>query len=470
VGQSLRGFESLPPHFPQSSMCLTILFKQKEAKKEMASDDIYKSKAKYERYKTQFDNFCTKTKAQRYFVKNKANIEYFYRLCDHFEARESYVRRVRVLQKLRLICFATEKHLKECDRDEINKIVAFMHTRCKTIHSKRDFINDMKFLWKLLLPEIDERGRIDETLVPYPVRHLSNRIDRSQQKRRKDKLSWEEYQSILNYFGDDPRMQALISVKFESLGRPQEILYRRIEEVEIFDNYAKIHISDHGKEGIGTLVCIDSFPYLMNWLNVHKKDAFLFVNTKWKKGSQMTPVMVNKLLKKACKSLGINKPITCYSFKRNGVTFRRIMGDSDLEIQHAARWTSTKQLKTYDLSVQDDVLDGQLAKRGLVKSKKFENRNIPKRCIFCNKVNVATNVSCENCKRPLDRKKIEEQMKADENQVKNLRSEIETLRNEINSYKSKQFKTEDFMQHPEVRSLFNMVENVKKELAEIKGN
>ena len=77
---------------------------------------------------------------------------------------------------------------------------------------------------------------------------------------------------------------------------------------------------------------------------------------------QMKPKNVNKMIRKACKDLQIDKPITCYSLKRNGVTMRRLRGESDVEIQHAARWTSTKQLKTYDLSSQDEAFKNRSSK------------------------------------------------------------------------------------------------------------
>ena len=131
--------------------------------------------------------------------------------------------------------------------------------------------------------------------------------------------------------------------------------YTRIQDFEIFEGYGKLHISEHGKEGTGFLQVIDSFPYMMRWYTAHPlksdSEAFFFLNNK---NQQLTPDDVNEHLKQACTDLKIRKPITCYSFKRNGITFARLRGLSDVEIQHKARWTSTNQLKTYDLSTQED--------------------------------------------------------------------------------------------------------------------
>ena len=82
--------------------------------------------------------------------------------------------------------------------------------------------------------------------------------------------------------------------------------------------------------------------------------------------------------------LGIEKPITNYSLKRSGVTLRRLRGDSDSVIQHIAGWTSTKQLKTYDLTVHDDIFRIELAKRGIVNDPQHQVYSPKTRqCPFC---------------------------------------------------------------------------------------
>lgn len=198
---------------------------------------------------------------------------------------------------------------------------------------------------------------------------------------------------------------------FESLARPQELLWRKIKDLELHDNYALINISDHGKEGIGLLKCIDAYAYLVSWLNVHpyknNPESFLLLN---EYGKQYKPVAINKHLRIACERLGINKPVTCYSLKRNGVTFMRLQGKTDVEIQHTARWTSTKQLKIYDMSEQRDTIKLELVKRGLIKpdeqTKEYEPKTKP--CLFCKALNKVTDVACVKCNRPLDRERIAE--------------------------------------------------------------
>ena len=411
----------------------------------MAEDDIYGSKRKYERFKDEIDTLTSPptpargTKA-KYRCINPANIEHFKTLFRHFDARDlSFIRRHRLLQSMRLICYLTSKNLAECSRDDINEIVAGMHAVYQSPKSKQTFISDLRYFWKIIFPEKDSQGRPDETVVPYAVRHLSTKIDRSRQKLRQDKLAWGEFERIISYFGADPRMQCYLTLALESLARPQELLYRTVGNVELHDCYAKVFLTEHGKEGPGLLQCIDSYPYLVKWLEVHPlkkdKDAFLFVNvgdTNWCR--QLKPTNINKMLRTACRALGINKPVTCYSLKRNGVTIRRLRGESDMEIQHAARWTSTKQLKTYDMSNQEEAFRRELEKRGIIPTSTGQSLKA-KRCEFCNLDAGFGQLFCPQCKRPLDRTVLKEEAQRKEQEIDELRRSIAQIAEQMVVFK-----------------------------------
>ncbi len=392
----------------------------------MADDDIYKSKARYESMIKNLDLLCDKPTNRKaiYYCKNPVNLTYFKKLIDVFEMKDlSYIRRIRVLHVMKVITYVLDKNLKECTRNDINRLVAFSQKRNKTVESKRDFIKDLKNVWKTILPEKDERGRFDETIVPYVVRHLKRTVDKSKEKRRNDRLTLEEFHKIVGFFSGNPQMQAYLTLAVESLGRPQEILYTRIRDYEFYDNYAKIWISEHGKEGTGMLQCIDSYPFVVEWYKNHpfkdQKDSFFFITTSnFNKFAQLTNFNINKKLRYACRSLGIKKRITCYSLKRNGVTFRRQRGDSDLQIQQAARWTSTKQLQVYDMSGQEDAFKIELQRRGLMDATKERDQSV-KTCGFCSYGNGFTADFCVNCKRPLDREKIQEAVDMHERMMNN---------------------------------------------------
>jgi len=386
----------------------------------MAEDDIYGSRRKYEKFVANIEKEIKKPKKggkRKYYCKNPKNIKYFKKLLNTFEARDlSYIRRNKIFYNLRVICTATSKDLVECDRDDVNEIVAFMHQRYKAVESKKDFIKDLKVIWKMLIPERDHKGRIDETLTPYAVRHISGRVDKSKEKLRNERFTMQEFEKIIKYFDKDPKIQAYLMLAFESLGRPQEILFTKIRNYEFYDSYAKIWISEHGKEGTGFLQSIDSYPYLMKWFEKHPlkhdPEAYFFVNeSNHGRFKQLTNNNVNKRLKVACRDLGIDKSITCYSLKRNGITHRRLRGDSDTQIQHAARWTSTKQLKVYDMSTQEDALRIELVKRGMVNAKNAREMKFQpefKTCTFCGGKNGFTAQFCASCKRPMHREKIKE--------------------------------------------------------------
>ena len=404
----------------------------------MAENDIYNSEGKYNSIKDNIDQYAVEpskriirsrnTRNAKYWIKDKGNIKYFKQLFTKFEARDtSFIRRIRLFRTFLIVNHVLDKDLAEVTREEIDTLMAFAHSVNKSSKSKRDFALDTKFLWRQLFPELDQKGRVDDTITPYPVRHLTGKQDKSKEKLRGDKFSIEEFERLIQSFSDDPRMQCLLTVSLESLGRPQELLGRKIKDVELSENYAKIYITEHGKEGVGFLRIIDSYFYLTQWLSKHpnRKDgnAWLFCNTgRVNRYKQMTPFGANKLIRGRCSKLGIDKPITMYSLKRNGVTIMRLQGKSDVEIQHTARWTSTKQLKTYDMSNQEESFKLELVRRGKIKAEgKFkEYAPTSKKCAFCGQDNGIAEGFCSVCNRPLDKEVLERELAEKEIKEKEL--------------------------------------------------
>lgn len=196
----------------------------------MAENDIYNSKQKYESFKERLSDVLLspkermkkygKTNGVKHYCKNKENLQYFEKLFRIFEAKDnSYIRRLRLLRSFKLICFSTNRNLKDCGRDEINGIVANMHKFYKSPKSKSDFIKDIKFLWKNLFPEKDQMGREDETIVPYPVRHLSAKIDKSKEKLKRDKLKTGEYNRFVSFFSRNPMIQCYLTLAYGIIGK-----------------------------------------------------------------------------------------------------------------------------------------------------------------------------------------------------------------------------------------------------------
>ena len=119
-----------------------------------------------------------------------------------------------------IVVHCIEKDLAELERDDADFIVACMHQSYKSPKSRSDFIQDLKYIWKIILPEMDRKGKPDGTLVPYAVRHLSPKIDRSKEKSRNDKMSFEEPHKLLDFFSNDARIQAYLMIAVESIARP----------------------------------------------------------------------------------------------------------------------------------------------------------------------------------------------------------------------------------------------------------
>src|SRR3989344_8422603 len=129
----------------------------------MVEDDIYRSKETYKLYVQHLEEIVLKPASakQIYYSKNAANLKYFQRLIPHFEAKDlSYVRRVRYFNMLKFICWATEKDLKDCDRQDIDKVMALAHQRLKSPEKISNLVPMMRCLWMFLFLVRDAHGRI----------------------------------------------------------------------------------------------------------------------------------------------------------------------------------------------------------------------------------------------------------------------------------------------------------------------
>nr|MBI4156761.1 site-specific integrase [Candidatus Woesearchaeota archaeon] len=411
----------------------------------MAENDIYNNKERYEKFISKLEEYLKesiKDHRRKYWIKNKDNLIYFRQLHKFFESKDnSYIRRLRLFRTLLMVSHVTNKDFSHCNREDMNNILAFSHKVNKSPKSKEDFVKDLKYLWKTLFPVKDKEGNIEDGKCPSSVSHLKAKQDKSKEKARNDRLTFEEYEKLVNYFNNNSKMQFLITLIVESLGRPQEVLYTKISNIYDKEDYATILVSEHGKEGTKELWCIDSYPYLKKYLIDHPyanyEDSYLFISN-GKKDIQLKPKNASKMLKQACKKLEINKNITLYSLKRNGVTWALLRGDSEVEIMHRAGWSSTKQLQTYNLSERNDSLKKQLAKKGLLKDTK-ENSNYKnlfpetKECI-CGHMNGFSEKHCFKCKRILDRTKVMKKQEA-KNEIFSMFFDKDFIRSKLKEFK-----------------------------------
>jgi len=371
----------------------------------MAENDIYNNKKRYDNFIKNISNLINKSTKYKYYCINKNNLKYFNKLISSFEIDDlSYIRRLRMLNILKFLTYFIKTDLKTISKTTKDDLIIEIRKKFKITNIKKTE-RDIKRIYKILFGKL-----------PKPLEDFNIRIDKSMQKNGNGKLTYEEFDKLMKYFSNNITFQAYLSLAFESLGRPQEILFTKISDLELFDNYAIVNVSEHGKEGTKKLISIDSYPYLIKMYNSHKdrknNDSFLFLNGNNK---QLTPYAINKRLKKACKYLNIDKHITCYSLKRFGVTFRRLNGDNDVTIQRIAGWTSTRQLQTYDLSNQDDVFKIELAKRGLIKDVTLkEHYPKTKTCEYCGERVGFSESSCPKCYNLMDKDMIKKRIEARE--------------------------------------------------------
>lgn len=413
----------------------------------MAENDIYNSKKHYEGIVQKINSgaYLKAGKKSKYVVKNPANLDYLKRLIKEFEYKDiSYIRRIDILKSVRKTAAMTEKDFKDLTRDDVKTIITKLNKSHKTLNTRRDYVNHNKAAWKIFLPEKDHQGRQDDTVVPYAWR-VKVHTDPSLKKDKSDKFTDTEYVKILRSLGKDPRMQTYFSLIYECLARPQELCYVNIEDIDLRDQYARIRIKAHGKEGTKTLQIIDGYYYLAMWLNQHplrdNPQAPLFITLSNNQEPQrLQPKTANILLRRKLDELGIKKRLTNYSFKRNGVTSRYVAGESAQNIQKIAGWTSTDQLKTYDLSEQEEFFELELKNKGIIAddTKNREKYVTYKLCAFCNTINPKTNENCSSCARPLDRDKIiqeEQEKEAERNklseELKQVKAQMTTMPQQI---------------------------------------
>lgn len=375
----------------------------------MAENDIYDNKLRYERFVNNLNRLVEKPKnnlKRKYYCKNKENLEYYNKLIRYFKVNDlSYIRRLSLLNRMKFLT-----HYIECDLKDVNGIDREeIIIKCRETYSFSNLKRveaDIKQIGKILFEEED---------IPKFFKVFKIKTDISRQKIRKDKLTYEEFERIMKFFSNDVIMQSYLSIAMETLVRPQEQCFITISGCEFYENHAILTVAEHGKEGIKRLLCIDSFPYLLKMYKNHRDsknpNSFLFLN---KYNNQLTPYSINKKLKLACKKLKINKPVTCYSLKRFGVTFRRLNGDDDVTIQRIAGWRSTKQLRTYDLSNQDDIFKRELAKRGLIQDDKLKDAPKTKPCPYCCELVGFAEDICPKCNHVLNKDLINERIKKDE--------------------------------------------------------
>jgi hypothetical protein len=77
--------------------------------------------------------------------------------------------------------------------------------------------------------------------------------------------------------------------------------------------------------------------------------------------------------------------------------------------------------------VQEETFRLELARRGLIKDKKYKNLQTSKKCAFCECINGIGDEVCATCKRPLNRERILKEQEAKKTELQELRKHMATM-------------------------------------------
>jgi hypothetical protein len=154
----------------------------------MAIDDIYKSKAQYEKRVDNINNKNILAKPndykRKYYCKNESNLKYYNRLIRIFEVDDlSYKRRLRLLDTLNQLVFFIECNLKDATSIEKEDVIINIRKITATSNLKKTG-SDIRQIGRMLFND-------DE--LPSFFKEFKIKTDISRQEARKDKLTWDDY-------------------------------------------------------------------------------------------------------------------------------------------------------------------------------------------------------------------------------------------------------------------------------------
>lgn len=409
----------------------------------MVQEDIYKNGKRYNRLKENLIELTLPPKERsntrgfmaKYTCKNRDNLRYFRKMFEVFDANDiSYARRNRVLDTLKVVSHVTEKDFKDLNLDDRNSIFAFSYSNLKSYRSKCDFRADFIHLFKTLFP--NNKVLVDQIRKP----------SKSSEVERGDRLEPEQTKQVIRYFNHDKMIQAFLVGSYSGLLRPQELAFLRNKDVEVLDDYVRLHVASHGKTGTGVSWTTEGRSYFVEWKELHPnkddEDAYFFISrSNRSKNGQVSLTKINHKIKTASRDLfGFNeikkldengnvvkdengkdiiekielkKPITIYSMARNGISDLQLTGSSQLVIKEKRRWTTMKQLSAYTIVQKEEAIKSDLLKHGKIQDQKQSKFKI-RTCVFCETENSPTSEFCSRCHRELDRTKLNEMARNNE--------------------------------------------------------
>ena len=183
--------------------------------------------------------------------------------------------------------------------------------------------------WTILISFLNSTMEdYNEFLIKIPSKSVDWRGASGNGKIMKDILSKEEIMEILDYFKRyNFKHYIIIRLLTETGMRKGELISIEIHNIDIEKRY----IRTHGKTEESVYYFSKELgkylkSYLNSRINLKVDSDVLFLSQFRKQYSNRT---FNLLLKNACEKVGIEKNITCHSFRRTINTYRKKMGCSN---------------------------------------------------------------------------------------------------------------------------------------------
>lgn len=277
------------------------------------------------------------------------------------------------------------KTLDECTEQDIKNFIDYYKKNFELKHKRKPDLNFMyniikKYYKNTGKPEIVKWMKTKNVLKPLNQNKL---------------LTSEEVQRMIQVCDKD-RDKCIIAMAYDSGMRIGELLSLRIDDIKILENEYKIRIPNNfeaddidAKTGTRSMILIESFPYIQNYLKVHNGDKKLF---DFKKNR------ADQILKEKAKKAGITKNVYWHLLRHSRATEFVKLGMQETSMKKRFGWTgSSKMIERYTHITDTDADDAYKKALGLATEQKNIIINpIARRCVKCGKL-IDTGEYCPQC-------------------------------------------------------------------------
>ena len=294
----------------------------------------------------------------------------------------------RILKKIAEIF---RRDFEEATKADVVQLVQGIESRNLSAWTKHDYKVALRKFFKWLRRSDDYPEEVKWIKVGKSIK---NRILPEQL------LTERDVKKLMNICSDT-QMKALIAVLWETGARIGELLNLRIGHIQPEERYAKLLFS--GKTGMRQVIILFSWPYLLQWMNIHPQknepNAFLWVK---RNGKPMLYADVRKRLQNLARKAKIRKPVNPHLFRHSRATFlAKHLTEAQLS-QYLGWVQGSKMPKTYVHLAGRDLIPRLLELYGLEAEKKPEEIELkPIVCWRCKTTNPADAAFCIRCQAPL---------------------------------------------------------------------